>query len=193
MLASIHPLGERARHNRWVITAAAYLCGSVAAGALLGALLGAAGSAAPTTSPVRLVALAALCGAAAAIDASGLELPSWRRQVNEDWMTTYRGWAYGAAFGSQLGLGVATIVTTATVYVWLAAATLTASAGAGVAVGAAFGLARAVPVLALARVHGPAALRRAHGRLARWSGPVRLATAAAFAGVAALSAAAVRA
>ena len=36
-----------------------------------------------------------------------------RRQVNEDWMARYRGWAYGAGFGLQLGLGVVTIVTTA--------------------------------------------------------------------------------
>ena len=35
MLASIHPLGERARHNRFWITATAYIAGSVAGGASL--------------------------------------------------------------------------------------------------------------------------------------------------------------
>src|SRR6267143_1175484 len=44
MLASIHPLGERARHNRWLLTTTAYLVGSTAAAGLLGGLLGVAGA-----------------------------------------------------------------------------------------------------------------------------------------------------
>ncbi len=75
-------------------------------------------------------------------------MPSWHRQVNEDWLADFRGWVYGAGFGVQLGTGVVTIVTTAAVYlVWLTAL-LGTSPVLGVAVGAAFGFARAVPVLA---------------------------------------------
>jgi hypothetical protein len=85
-------------------------------------------------------------------------VPSWPRQVNEDWLGEYRGWVYGIGFGVQLGLGVVTIVTTASVYVTWTAALLSASAGLGAAVGAAFGLARALPVLAGARVRTPAAI-----------------------------------
>src|SRR2546425_862992 len=44
MLASIHPLGERARRSRWGVTVTAYLLGSVAGGAGAGAALGAMGA-----------------------------------------------------------------------------------------------------------------------------------------------------
>jgi hypothetical protein len=36
---------------------------------------------------------------------SGSGCPSWQRQVDERWLTTYRGWVYGAGFGFQLGAG----------------------------------------------------------------------------------------
>jgi len=39
MLASINPLGERARNQRWGVTYAFYLLGSVAGGATLQALV----------------------------------------------------------------------------------------------------------------------------------------------------------
>src|ERR1700737_74390 len=104
MLASIHPLGERAKHNRWAVTVAFYLLGSVTAGALLGAALGTIG----VHGTPAIVA--ALCVVAALVDASRWRVPSWRRQVNEDWLRRYRGWVYGIGFGFQLGLGVVTIV-----------------------------------------------------------------------------------
>src|SRR4249919_1505358 len=116
MLASIHPLGERARGQSFFVTAVAYAFGSVAGAAALGALL----------------------------ERSGRAIPSWHRQVNEDWLTQYRGWVYGLGFGVQLGLGVVTIVTTAAVYLTWVAAFVSGSAAIGAAVGAAFGLARAL-------------------------------------------------
>ena len=36
--------------------------------------------------------------------------------MNEEWLTSYRGWVYGAGFGAQLGTGVVTIVTSPIVY-----------------------------------------------------------------------------
>src|SRR2546423_1740210 len=42
MLASIHPLGERVRGNRWWLTAAAHIAASALAGALAGAGAGSA-------------------------------------------------------------------------------------------------------------------------------------------------------
>jgi len=44
MLASIHPLGERARHNRWIVTVTAYVVASTLGGATLGAAAGSAGA-----------------------------------------------------------------------------------------------------------------------------------------------------
>src|SRR5437588_613125 len=65
MLASIHPLGERARARRWGLTVSAYVVGSLAGGSLLGAALGAIGS--PLRADVRPggTAWAALVGVGA--------------------------------------------------------------------------------------------------------------------------------
>ena len=158
MLASIHPLGERAKHNRWAVTVAFYLFGSVAAGTVLGAALGTLGlHAGPAI-------VAALCLVAALVDASGRRPPGWRRQVNEDWLHRYRGWVYGVGFGFQLGLGVVTIVTTAAVYLAFTLAALSGSPASGALIGATFGLSRAAPVLLMGRVGAPDALRAFHGR-----------------------------
>ena len=160
MLASINPLGERARNNSFVVTVVAYTFGSTMAAAALGLVLGALGAAllGGVAAGVRLAVLGAAALAAAAVDRRDGRIPSWHRQVNEDWLTEYRGWLYGLGFGVQLGLGVVTIVTTAAVYLTWAAALLGASPAVGLAVGAAFGLARAVPVIAGARVRTPAAV-----------------------------------
>src|SRR2546421_12803018 len=161
MLASIHPVGERARRSRWGVTVTAYLLGSVAGGAGAGAALGAVGAILfallPGAGAVRAwsVALACVLAAAVELGAGGLRLPTVRRQVDEDWLARYRGWVYGAGFGFQLGLGAVTIVTTAGVYLAWALALLSGSVGRGVAIGVAFGVARAVPVLGLAGGQGP--------------------------------------
>ncbi len=71
MLASIHPLGERARHNRFWVTTTAYIAGSVAGGAVAGGIAGAMGAALwaiTSPSPVVVAWLAVvvcLCGRAA--------------------------------------------------------------------------------------------------------------------------------
>jgi hypothetical protein len=197
MLASITPFGERGRHNRWSTTVTAYVAASTGAGAAAGALLGLAGGTARALAhpgPVVIGGLAAAgCAIAAALDLhlGGLRLPTWRRQVNEDWLQRYRGWVYGAGFGAQLGVGVVTIVTTAAVYATLLLAVLSGSAAMGAVIGAVFGAVRAVPVIGLAGVVGPEQLRRAHRRMIDLSRPVERATigllllAAALASVAA--------
>src|SRR5205807_4975549 len=129
MLASIAPLGERARGSRWGVTVVFFAAGSVVAAVAVGALTGELGR---LTWPgpsgrwePRLAVLAVALAAAIALDAGagagagGIRIPSVRRQVNEDWLREYRGWVYGLGFGLQLGLGVSTIVTTAAVYVTL--------------------------------------------------------------------------
>jgi len=160
MLASINPLGERARNNSFAVTAVAYTLGSTVAAAALGLVLGALGAAllGGVGAGIRLAVLAGGALVAAALDRRNGRIPSLRRQVNEDWLTEYRGWVYGLGFGVQLGLGVVTIVTTAAVYLTWAAALLAASPAVGVVVGAAFGLARALPVLVGARVRTPASV-----------------------------------
>src|SRR3712207_4025077 len=98
MLGSISPVGEASRNQRWAITATAYTVASVIGGAVIGAASGAVGQAlftvAPVSATVRLMLLAAIAITAAAVDArvGGLRLPTWHRQVDENWLTTYRGW-----------------------------------------------------------------------------------------------------
>ena len=188
MLASIHPLGERARNRSWRVTVFAYLVGSVAGGALVGFLLGAAGLALRELAglgPTLLATLAAAaCVAGVALDLrlGGLRTPTVRRQVDDEWIFRYRSWVYGAAFGFQLGMGVVTIVTTASIYVALALALLSASPVAGAAIGFMFGFVRGGVILSTARVDDPAHLRQVHRRLQDWGRPsYRLAVASQLA------------
>src|SRR5438067_6665350 len=175
MLASIHPLGERVRHNRWSVTVTAYLLGSAAGGAAVGAVAGGIGRAMRVGSLMpRWSAAVVLAGAFVVELASrGRQLPGPRRQVNEDWLNRYRGWVYGAGFGFQLGAGVTTIITTAGVYAFVALAFLAASPSAGAVIGLTFGIVRALPVLALARARQPGDLHRVHRRLSRLAAPAR--------------------
>ncbi|HEY7135635.1 MAG TPA: hypothetical protein VIB48_11255 [Acidimicrobiia bacterium] len=182
MLASIHPLGERGRGTNWTLTVCAYLLASAFGGALLGGLAGAVGAVLgrvlPSSWTARAIAVVVLVGAAAAFDAFARErrVPGPRRQVDEDWLSRYRGVVYGAGFGFQLGLGVTTIVTTALVWVVPAAAVAIGSLTVGLALGATFGLVRALPVLAARQVDSPVALVALDTTLRRLERRVRIVT-----------------
>ena len=164
MLTSITPLGERGKGNRWGVTAAAYVLGSVVGGATLGLLGGALGTALARvmTAQVALWVLAAACVGAAVADLSGRRLPSWHRQVDEQWLQAFRGWVYGAGFGVQLGFGLVTIITSASTHVMVLATVLAGSVPGGLAIGAAFGLVRGLAILAVRSVDDPEQLSRFH-------------------------------
>jgi len=153
MLTSITPLGERGRGNRWAVTTTAYAAGCLLGGAVTGLALGALGSLLPDLPALALAGATCLLAAAADLATAGRSrrLPGGRRQVDRSWLDRYRGWVYGAGFGVQLGLGVVTIVTSAATYAVLVLSLLTQSVLGGLAVGAAFGLARAVPAVLLGR------------------------------------------
>src|SRR3954468_20471659 len=159
MLASITPLGERARGSRWGLTVAFFVLGSIVAGAIVGALLGALGSLVlgSVGGELRLGVLAAALALGLVLDRRG-RLPTPRRQVNEDWLREYRGWVYGLGFGGQLRAGVTTIGPPSLVYVALLAAFLSGSAGMGALIVGLCGAARGLSLLAGARVREPAAL-----------------------------------
>jgi hypothetical protein len=179
MLASISPFGERARRQQWLVTIGWYIGASILGAAVLGATAGALGALVlPASTSVWAGAVTVLGIVAIAADLGRIPLVSIRRQVNEDWMARYRGWVYGAGFGLQLGLGVVTIVTTASVYVTVGVELLSCSAVSGALVGAAFGLARSLPVLALARVDCAERLRSVHVRVQRLAPYARWATVA---------------
>ena len=175
MLTSITPLGERGRRRAWGPTVTALGVGSVVGGMGAGASAGLLGSAlalvwrpGPGATAVLLAGLAALAGM---FDSRSLgwKLPTVRRQVDEEWLTRYRGWVVGLGYGVQLGAAVTTIVTSASVYLLLAVALLTAAPVAGAVVGATFGLARALPVYGARRVTSPQRLATASRRLDAWA------------------------
>jgi hypothetical protein len=173
MLSSINPLVERAKHNRFGVTASAHIVGATVGGAAFGALLGGIGSLIGLVAPLgdegRAVLALTIVVAVVALDLHvlGLQVPTTKRQVDEDWLGRYRGWVYGAGFGLQLGLGVVTIVTTAAVYGAFALGLVAGSPPAGAIVGAVFGFVRGAAVLTVAHVRTAEALRAFHQRLAR--------------------------
>jgi hypothetical protein len=180
MLASITPLGERGRNRNWSVTVGFYLFGSVVGGAVLGAVAGGAGwlmgRLVHPSGRAVLAVMAAAAAAALLLDGPRARpVPSVRRQVNEDWLRTYRSWVYGLGFGLQLGLGVATVVTSASTYllVFVAASAATTGWPLALVIGAAYGLTRALPILLTARVTSFHHLGRLHQRVSSWQAPAR--------------------
>lgn len=197
MLASISPVGEASRHQRWTFTVTAYVAASSLGGAFVGAVAGVVGSSLArvlvwpdATVLVTGLALLALLGVALDRGRFPLRLPSWQRQVDERWLTTYRGWVYGAGFGFQLGAAVLTRVPTSATYVALAAAVATRSVGSGTLIGLVFGTVRGLPVLLTAPLRDPERLRGFHRRLDAAT-PIADRATRAVVGTAAVAAAAV--
>jgi hypothetical protein len=190
MLSSISPLGERARNSRWWLTTTAYLLGSLAGGLAVGALAALLGGLLPDavrTSRWTLVVVAGLLVVGLVLDLRNQRsVPSWRRQVDEQWLTRYRGWVYGAGFGAQLGFGLVTIITSTTTYAAVLLAALTGHLGAGLAIGATFGVVRALPSLLMARVVDRADLHRVFIRVERWANPAGVVAKVALGGAAAI-------
>lgn len=165
MLASISPLGERARGHRWWTTAIMYLIATALGGATMGGVAAAAGTLVLHLSPSAAAALAALLAAGALIaEVSPWRYPTWHRQVNENWLSAYRAWVYAVGFGFQLGLGLTTIVTSTSTYFVAAAAFVSGSPLRGTIIGVTFGVARALPLFTMARATSADRLRSCHAR-----------------------------
>ena len=185
MLASITPLGERGRHSRWWLTVSAFLFGATVAGAGAGAALGMLGSLALSGVPAdaRLALLGAALVVGIALDSSSRAVPGPRRQVNERWLDEYRGWVYGVGYGSQLGLAVTTVVSSAATYVALLASVLVGRPGWGAIVLGSYGALRGLTPLAAAGVRSPHGLIALHRLLTRWRARARWGAVAAQAGL----------
>lgn len=178
MLSTITPLSESGRGHRYAGTAAWFVAGSVGGGATLGggAALLATGVAAAQPSAALAAGLAAGLALVAAAGDAGLtsvHFPLLRRQVNERWLDQYRAWFYGAGFGWQVGVGLATYIMTAGVFLTVAVAILTAQPGPALLICTSFGVARGLTVLLTRRLSSPEALRSFHRRFGRLETPVR--------------------
>ena len=189
MLSSIHPLGERGRHNRWAITVTSFTLASTAAGAAMGASLGWFGGVTPFAVPEQTLLVITATGAivSGSLDLLRVTPPGPERQVNETWIGHFRGWVYGGAFGLQLGAGVVTFVVTWGVYATFLAELLTGSLVRGALVGATFGLGRSVALLAAGTIRIPSSLTRFHEHLANLGLPIRRGAAIGTASVGAVS------
>jgi hypothetical protein len=194
MLSSITPFSERGRGHRYGVTASWFVLGALVGGLTLGGgaavlALGASGVGLGSR-PVAVSVIAAACAlGAAAIDTGvfGDWLPIIRRQVDDEWLSRYRPWFYGAGFGWQIGVGVATYIMTAAVFLLIVLAALTTRPAAAVALGALFGLARGLTVLLTSRARSPERLRALHRRLAQAGTTVRGAVIAVEIAVAAVA------
>jgi MFS family permease len=167
MVSAINPLSERARGNRYWLTAGWFGLGSVLGGVALGSAGGLLAVMLRSLADHRTAALwiaAAACLVALAADRrlAGFGLPLHPRQVNELWLTQYRRWLYAAGFGVQIGIGFATYIMTAATYLTVVLAALTGSPALAVATGAVFGLVRGLAVLLSARCRSAQALRQLH-------------------------------
>ena len=171
MLSSIHPFGERSRSNSFSHTALAHIVGSTLGGAALGALAGLVGVAVdavltPSVSTRSAIVLVATV-AALAIEATRRQrlLPTRSRQVNENWIQSYRGWVYGVGWGAELGFGISTIITTALVHLLVVTMIFAGSFSVAVLLGSTFGLVRGATILGAIGVDSPERLRLLHQRL----------------------------
>jgi hypothetical protein len=180
MLSSITPMTEAGRGKRIAVTARWFLVGGIVGGLTLGAL--AAGAAAllalvDLSDQARWGMAAVVAVATASIDlgVAGIELPIFKRQVNDAWLRRYRSWVYGAGFGWQIGFGVATYIMTAGVFLTIALAVLGASPAVALAIGGTFGLVRGSAVYLGRSATTPAALGAVHARLDALGPTARLA------------------
>jgi hypothetical protein len=169
MLSTITPMGEASRGNRFRTTATWFIVGATLGGAVLGlgaAVLAAVIGAVGLSPPTALALAVLLCVIAAASDARvlGFNIPYHRRQVNEYWLDDYRAWVYGAGFGFQIGLGLATYIMSSAVLLLIALGALTGNPITALVIGTLFGLVRGLGVLPGARLTTPAKLAEFHVR-----------------------------
>jgi len=171
MLSTITPLSETGRRHRWAVTAAWFIVGAVVGGATLGAAaallaVGVGALDLPGETAAGIAAALAAITIASDLELGGFRLPAHTRQVNESWFDQFRSWVYGGGFGWQIGVGLATYVTTSAVYLMIALAALTASPLAAFAIVTGFGLVRGLAVLLGRRVTSTDRLMALHRRLA---------------------------
>ena len=170
VLSSLNPVSERARGHRFWVTAAWYVAGAVAGGAVLGvgcAVVAAALSplALPTAWTWAVVLAAAVVAVASDSRAVRFSLPDHPRQVDERWLVTYRRWIYAGGYGLQIGTGFATYIMTAALYVAVVLAVLSGSAGTAFWVGVEFGAVRGLTLLVVAPARTPDRLRALVARI----------------------------
>jgi hypothetical protein len=175
MLSTITPMAEAGRGHRFRSTAVWFVVGSVVGGLTLGGLMGGIALVVGDlgTTAMWIVAVASLVAAASDGRLGGFHLPGHDRQVNERWLDRYRSWVYGAGFGWQIGVGLATYIMTAGLYLLILMGALSNSLWAALTMGALFGLVRGLAVYLAAGLDSGDKLLAFHARFEQWREPVR--------------------
>ena len=156
MLSSITPLGQRGRGMSWRRMVVAFWLGAVTAGMALFGSVGLVGGwlGLDRLNPWLLLAVVVAAGL---LDLTSVRPPGPQRQVDENWLSTYRDWVVGLGYGAQLGTGFVTVVPTFGTW-----ALLVVSASVGLplaaAIGVAFGVGRSLLLIGTRKVRSPAAL-----------------------------------
>jgi hypothetical protein len=177
MLSTITPMAEAGRGHQFRSTSVWFVAGSILGGATLGGLMAAlaAGVTAidlTAATSLWIVTVAALIAAASDGRVGGFHLPGHDRQVNERWLDRYRPWVYGAGFGWQIGVGLATYIMTAGVYLLIVMGGLTSPLVA-LAIGGGFGLVRGLAVYLAAGLDSNEKLLAFHSKFEARREPIR--------------------
>ncbi len=190
MVETLAPQGYAGRLRTSLASCLTFAAGALAGGAitfgglsLLGAVIG------PQT-PVAAWVAGALALVAAVGEARGMRIvPQIRRQVPESWRRVLAVPLAAALYGVLLGLGFTTFVLSFAVWALAGVCVALGTPALGLSIGLAFGLGRAIPVIALAPAADTSWGSRIHAAMAEK--PViyralRLADAAAMLACAAL-------
>jgi hypothetical protein len=180
MLSALNPVSERARRNRYWVTACWYVGGAVAGGALLGAACALVAwvvrrSELPGVATWTVVLIAAAVATLSDARVGGWSLPVHARQVDERWLARYRRWIYAAGYGVQIGTGFATYIMTGAVYLTAVVAMASGNPPAALAAGLTFGSVRGLGILLTATARTPERLRSLLAGVSGWSGASALA------------------
>ena len=196
MIETIGPTGHTGGRRTTLAACATFLPGALVGAIATFGLLGAAGAlvhGAAGAAAYAVAAALALC--AAALEARGTPiLPQVRRQLPEHWRRVLPMPLASALYGVLLGLGFTTFVLTYGVWALMGIAFAIGEAQAGILAGLAFGVGRALPIVALAPLAGTPAGTRVTELMAARPGlyrGVRLGDAVALAALAVVLAGAV--
>jgi hypothetical protein len=162
VIETIGPTGHTSGRRTTLAACAAFVPGAIAGGALTFVTLAAIGNLAHGAGGRAAYLVAAgIALLAAALEARGARIvPQIRRQLPEHWRRVMPMPLAAALYGVLLGVGFTTFVLSFGVWALAGVSLAVGDPALGFALGAAFGLGRAIPIVALAPLAGgPAGIR----------------------------------
>jgi hypothetical protein len=151
MIETVGPRGHSGGIATTLAACATFLPGALLGGAVTFGQLAVAGDVLDAGGSPAFAAAAVIAAVAALLELRGARIvPQVRRQLPEDWRRRMPLPLAAALYGVLLGLGFTTFVLTFGVWALAAISFVLGDPGLGLALGLAFGLGRALPVVAVA-------------------------------------------